>query len=325
MPRRRTESNLKPKAFYPELTYVLLEQDSELYKTAYIIVKKEKGIYVVMKREQATQSQKLMVFVLTMSLYGLATLFTELIPKFQVGIVEFSVEYFLFIPLVLGMLFDPLSAALGAATGELVFSEIMLGQFGGLGEVEKFITVTIGIYVAGRLVRNPKNQKMVGIAAMLGVIVQQFLGTMVDILKVQFAIEDFEAVEGLPEAVAVTEGFAFLNDVLFSGILFCLLPTLFLVPRLYGKIEPLLGMQPRTENTALSAIGVKTAIVCVIAFLGAIAAEFLAESGFELVSWEADWAESTGAMAVGMLIAAVAAVVVLVIMKKNAERAQMQK
>ena len=50
-----------------------------------------------------TQSQKLMVFVLSMSLYGLAALFTELIPKFQVGIVEFSVEYFLFIPLTLAM------------------------------------------------------------------------------------------------------------------------------------------------------------------------------------------------------------------------------
>ena len=277
-----------------------------------------------MKKEQATQSQKLMVFVLTMSLYGLATLFTELIPKFQVGIVEFSVEYFLFIPLVLGMLFDPLSAALGAATGELVFSEIMLGQFGGLGEVEKFITVSIGVYVAGRLVRNPKNQKMVGIAAMIGVIVQQFLGTMVDILKVQFAVEDFEAVAGLPESVFVTEGFAFLNDVLFSGILFCLLPTLFLVPKLYGKIEPLLGMQPRTEKTALSSIGIKTVIGCIIAFIGAIAAEFLAESGFELIDWEADWAESTGAMAIGMLVAAVVAVVILVLMKKNAEKAQAQ-
>ena len=65
------------------------------------------------KKQTMNQSQKLMVFVLTMSLYGLATLFTELIPKFQVGIVEFSVEYFLFIPLVLAMLFDPMSAALG--------------------------------------------------------------------------------------------------------------------------------------------------------------------------------------------------------------------
>ena len=284
---------------------------------------KKKGD-ILMKQEQATQSQKLMVFVLTMSLYGLATLFTELIPKFQVGIIEFSVEYFLFIPLVLAMLFDPLSAALGAATGELVFSEIMLGQFGGLGEVEKFITVTIGVYVAGRLVRNPKNQKLVGIAAILGVIVQQFLGTMVDILKVQFAIEDFEAVEGLPESVFATEGFAFLNDVLFSGILFCLLPTLFLVPKLYGKIEPLLGMQPRTENTALPSIGIKMIIGCVIAFIGAIAAEFLAESGFELIEWEADWAESTGAMATGMLVAAIVAVVVLVVMKKNAEKVKIQ-
>lgn len=274
-----------------------------------------------MKKEQATQSQKLMVFVLTMSLYGLATLFTELIPKFQVGIVELSVEYFLFIPLVLAMLFDPMSAALGAATGELVFSEIMLGQFGGLGEVEKFITVTIGVYVAGRLVRNPKNQKMIGIAAMLGVVVQLFLGTMVDILKVQFAIEDFEAVAGLPESIFVTEGFAFLNDVLFSGILFCLLPTLFLIPKLYGKIEPLLGMQPRTKDTALSAMGVKTVVGCAIAFVGAIAAEFLAESGFELISWEAEWAESTGSLAIGMLVAAIVAVVVLLVTKKKADKA----
>ena len=144
-----------------------------------------------MQERTMNQSQKMMVFVLSMALYGLATLFTELIPKFQVGLVEFSVEYFLFIPLTLAMLFDPMSAALGAATGELVFSEIMLGQFGGLGELEKFITVTIGIYIAGRLVKDPKNIKMVGIAAMSGVVIQQFLGTVVDILKVQFAVADF--------------------------------------------------------------------------------------------------------------------------------------
>ena len=36
-------------------------------------------------QNKISQSQKLMVFVLSMSLYGLATLFTELIPSFQVG------------------------------------------------------------------------------------------------------------------------------------------------------------------------------------------------------------------------------------------------
>ena len=224
---------------------------------------------------------------------------------------EFSVEYFLFIPLTLAILFDPMSAALGAATGELVFSEIMLGQFGGLGELEKFITVTIGVYIAGRLVSNPQNRKMVGIAAFGGTAIQLLLGTIVDILKVQFAIEDFESVAGLPESVFATEGFAFLNDLLFSGILFCLLPTLYLVPKLYGKIEPLLGVQPRTEKTALGSIGWKAVLGCAAAFAVAIGAEFLAESGFALIDWEADWAESTTNYAVGIVIAAVLCVVVV--------------
>lgn len=274
--------------------------------------------------KQVTQSQKLMVFVLSMSLYGLATLFTELIPKFQLGIVEFSVEYFLFIPLVLSMLFDPLSAALGAATGELVFSEIMLGQFGGLGELEKFITVTIGVYIAGRMVRDLKNKKMVGVAAFVGAGTQLLMGTIVDICKVQFAVEDFEAVEGLPESVFATEGFAFMNDLLFSGVLFCLLPTLFLIPKLYGKIEPLLGMQPRTKETALDGISIKTAVGCFIAFLCAIGAEMLASNGFEMINWEASWAESGTAMAVVMIVAAVAAIAVLLVMRKKSEVAKVK-
>ena len=274
----------------------------------------------IAQKQTATQSQKLMIFVLSMSLYGLATLFTELIPKFQVGVVEFSVEYFLFIPLTLAMLFDPLSAALGAATGELVFSEIMLGQFGGLGELEKFLTVTIGVYIAGRLVKNPQNRAMVGVAAITGTAAQLLMGTVVDILKVQLAVEDFEAVAGLPESVFATEGFAFLNDLLFSGILFCLLPTLYLVPKLYGKIEPLLGMAPRTPESAVSGISPKALVVCAVGFVCAIVAELAATAGMSLIDWEAEWAESGTAMAVGMIVAAVIAIIALLVIKKNAEK-----
>lgn len=276
----------------------------------------------IVKKQTATQSQKMMVFVLTMALYGLATLFTELIPKFQVGFVEFSVEYFLFIPLTLAMLFDPLSAALGAATGELVFSEIMLGQFGGLGELEKFLTVTIGVYLAGRMVKNPKNRTMVGIAAIIGTGIQLFLGMLVDIMKVQFAVEDFEAVAGLPESVFATEGFAFCNDLLFSGILFCMLPALFLVPRLHGKIEPLLGMQPRGEETLMEGINAKVIVSCVIAFAAAAAAELLASSGMSLIEWEADWAESSMAMTVAMIVACIAVIAVLLVLKARSSHMQ---
>ena len=272
----------------------------------------------IAQKQTATQSQKLMIFVLSMSLYGLATLFTELIPKFQVGVVEFSVEYFLFIPLTLAMLFDPLSAALGAATGELVFSEIMLGQFGGLGELEKFLTVTIGVYIAGRLVKDPKNRALVGVAAITGTAAQLLMGTVVDILKVQLAVEDFEAVAGLPESVFATEGFAFLNDLLFSGILFCLLPTLYLVPKLYGKIEPLLGMAPRTPDSAVSGISPTALVVCAVGFVCAIVAELAATAGMSLIDWEAEWAESGTAMAVGMVAAAAVAIIALLVIKKNA-------
>ena len=186
------------------------------------------------------------------------------------------------------MLFDPLSAGLGAATGELVFSEIMLGQFGGLGELEKFITVTIGVYIAGRLVKNPRNRAVVA---------------------------------GLPESVFFTEGFACLNDVLFSGILFCMLPTMFLVPKLYGKIEPLLGMKPRDEKTVLGSGGVsaKTVVICIIGFIAAVAAELLATGGFELIDWEASWAESTQAMIVAIIAAAVVALIVIGVIRSRAK------
>lgn len=269
------------------------------------------------KKQTYNSSQKLMIFVLTMSLYGLATMFTELIPSFNVGIFEFSVEYFFFIPLTLAMLFDPLTVGLGAATGEVIFSEIMLGQFGGLGELEKFITVTIGVYIAGRLIKNPENRKMVGVAAFIGTAVQLAMGAIVDMAKVQFAIEDFEAVAGLPESVYFTEGWAFLNDLMFSGILFALIPTVLLVPRLYGKIEPLLGMRPRTPEMRMEGIGGKALVWIVIGFIVATAAEMAAESGFQLVDWEANWAGNTTTILIGMIAASALAILVLMVMRSR--------
>lgn len=255
-----------------------------------------------------SQSQKMMVFVLSMSLFGLATLFSELVPGVQIGIVEFSIEYFAFIPLTLAILFDPFYAAIGAATGEVVFSEIMLGQFGGIGEVEKFILFSLGIYVAGMIVKDPLNRKQVAVASIIGIAVHQVLGGAVDILKVVFAIEEFEAISGLPQSVYFVEGWEVINDLLFSGILFCMLPTVYLVPRLYGKIEPLLGIRVRsTENRPAfgEMINTKTVLIAAGLFLLATTAEFLAESGINLIDWEADWAESSTAFIISIAIATV--------------------
>lgn len=248
------------------------------------------------KKYTLTQSQKMMVFILSMSLYGLSNMITELVPSIYLGPVEFSIEYFAFIPLTLCILFHPLYAALGASLGEVIFGELMLGQFGGFGELEKFISFSLAMYIAGIMVTDPKNRRQVGIAAMSGVIIHQLISMMVDIAKVWIGVDDFEALPGLAESVVIVEGFSFLNDVFFSGILFALLPTLYLVPRLYGKIEPLLGMKPRTRENAWSIRGIlhpKLVIAAVVLAFCAFGFEFLSETDFNMFEWEAPFAEDS--------------------------------
>ncbi|TPE67981.1 hypothetical protein [Halalkalibacterium halodurans] len=277
------------------------------------------------ERYKLTRSQKMMVFILSMSLYGLSNMITELIPKFYLGPIEFSVEYFAFIPLTLCILFHPLYAAIGASLGEVIFGEIMLGQFGGLGELEKFISFSLAMFVAGTIVRNPLNKRQVGFAAMLGVIIHQFISAVVDICKVWIGVEELEAVPGLAESIVVIEGFSFLNDVLFSGILFALLPTLYLVPRLYGKVEPLLGMKPRDRSVHYSLKEILTPrLVTTFILLAAIAAiaEFLAEADFALVEWDLDLGDGYVFISIGAAIFLSILTIWLMMRKKrkNAER-----
>lgn len=68
----------------------------------------------VPRPQDMTSSQKLMVFVLSMTLFGLANILTEVLPEFRVGPVELSVSYLAFVPVVMVSLFNPLYAALGA-------------------------------------------------------------------------------------------------------------------------------------------------------------------------------------------------------------------
>ena len=203
---------------------------------------------MVTKPYELTQSQKMMVFILSMCLYGLSNMFTELVPSVNLGPIELGIDAFAFIPLTLCILFHPLYAAIGASTGELIFGELMLGQFGGIGEIEKFILFSLGMVIGGMIVRNPEKNHKLLLVRLLGYGIFLVLRTIVDILKVVIGVEDFEAVPGLAESIFVVEGVEFLTDLIFSGTLFALLPTIYLVPRLYGKIEPLLGMKPRNNK-----------------------------------------------------------------------------
>ncbi len=242
------------------------------------------------ERYKLTDQQKMMVFILSMSLFGVATMISELLPEFQIGIFEIEVEYFIFIPLTLAILFHPLHAALGAAIGRIVFGEIMLGQFEALGEIESFLSLVLALYIAGIIVRDPRNKKMVGFAAILAVAIDQFISMVVDIGKVWIGVEEVDVIPGLIESAIVVEGWSFINELLFTGILFSLIPTMYLVPKLYGKIEPLLGVKPKTPDLHIplsDIITPKTIIVALVVTFIAFVAEAFSESDLA-PEWE--WA-----------------------------------
>lgn len=268
------------------------------------------------RRYELTQSQKLMVFILSMSLYGISNMFSELIPELKLGPIELKVEYFAFIPLTLCILFHPLYAAIGASFGEVIFGELLLGQFGGLGELEKFIEFTLAMYIAGMLVSNPRSKKQLAIASFVAVGIDQMLSSIVDIAKVWFGIEELEAVPGIPESILLIEGLSFVNAMVITGILFSLLPTLYLVPRLYGKIEPLLGMKPRDSRVPLS-LGqlltprlLLTAILFV--FIGG-GAEFLSEADINFAVWEPEFIEQYGSGFMWVSVGAAAIVLIITV------------
>lgn len=200
------------------------------------------------KHYELTTSQKLMIFVLSMALFGLSNILLEILPDVHIGPVDFSVSYFVFIPLTMAALFSPFWAALGAPLGEIIFTDLLMGDFSGLSEVEGFLQMFLAVYIAGSVIRNPRSRPQIITGALLVVFIDKLLSTVVDLGKVWIGVEEAEYVEGLPESMLILEGLGFGIDILMSGVLFGVLPALWLIPALHGKIEPLLGMRPRVPG-----------------------------------------------------------------------------
>lgn len=244
------------------------------------------------EERKLTQSQKMMVFVLSMSLFGVSKLIAEIIPSFEFGPIDLSVSYFAFIPLVLVALFHPLQVAIGASVGKIIFADLLLGDFDGIGALESFIQLSLAMYIAGLLIRNPLNKWQLGIAAFVGVAIDQILSSVVDIGKIWFGVEELEAVPGLPESIVLLEGISFINEMLITGVLFGIIPMIYLVPRLYGKIEPLMGMKPRekrVEAKMTQFLTPKLLFTALFFLFVAMIGEYMAELDISLAFWSTDF------------------------------------
>lgn len=225
---------------------------------------------------QLSTPQKLMVFVLSMSLFGLSNIVLEIIPDISIGPVDISVSYFVFVPLVMVALFSPFWAALGAPLGEIVFTDLLMGDFSGLAEIEGFIQMSLALYIAGTLIRNPRSRPQIWLGAIVVVVIDKALSAIVDLLKVWIGVEDAEYVEGLPQSILLLESIGFGVDVIMSGILFGAIPAMWLIPKLHGRIEPLLGMRPRAVGEPIPGAAPASAWFVVVAVVAAIASFFFA-------------------------------------------------
>ncbi|MFZ7101136.1 MAG: cell division protein FtsQ [Peptococcaceae bacterium] len=245
-------------------------------------------------KSSVEQSKTVMLFILAMSLSGLENLVAEIIPELQIGPVELGISSFIFIPIILCILFDNFWVALAAPIGEIVFADLLLGEFGGLGEFEEIIILTMGLFIAGKLVKDVTNRKQLMIAALIGFGFQELASTFIDIGKVWIGIEQLEAVPGLPASIVVIEGVDFLVEFVITGIIFGVLPTLYFVPRFYGKLEPLLGIKPRKITDSSTALPAAIILGAVFAAILGTAVAFMAEMGISIIEWEGEFLDKFG-------------------------------
>lgn len=280
------------------------------------------------QERKLTSNQKFMVFILSMSIFGLSDLITQIIPDIAVGPVELGIPYFAFIAITLAILFDPFTVAIGSAFGAIIFGGLLMGDFGGIGELEGFLQLSMAIFIGGMAVSNPMDKKQICIASMLTVGFDKFVGGLVDIGKVLIGVAELEPVSGLPQSIFAIEGVAFTTDFIIAGIIFGAIPAMFLVPKLYGKIEPLLGMKPRTERPGVEwskIINAKNVIIAIVLSLVSAGVAFLDEMDIKFGEWAPEFEELLGGNFIYLAIGVAAIVVVIVTMyminrsKKNKE------
>lgn len=249
------------------------------------------------REKRLTSNQKFMVFMLSMTIFGLADLVTQILPELSIGFIEIRVPYFAFIAITLAILFDPFTVAIGSAFGAVIFGGLLMGNFGGVGEIEGFLQLSVAIFLGGMAVSNPLNKVQVFIASCITVGFDKFVGGLVDVAKVLIGLEGLEPVSGLPESIFIIQGVEFLNDFILAGIIFGALPAMYLVPKLYGKIEPLLGMKPRKEMPKMEwskILNVKVILVSIILGLISAGAAFLSEMDINIIEFELGFEELLG-------------------------------
>jgi len=238
----------------------------------------------------------MMAFILIMSLHGLQSMITELLPEFSVAGLGVSIGPFWFVAMSIVLLFRSFWACLAIPMGGIVFGEILIGDFSALGAVEGLVVITTSWFFVMALVTNPEDPKQIAALGFLAKAMEEIAAWFIDVGKFYVGVEELEAIQWLPETVWATEGMGALVQIIVAGLIFGAIPTLYLYPRLRGKIEPLLGMNPieGRDGPMFNRSAAKRLVAWFMLLPVAFVFETLSETSGGLIVFEPEFVEVYG-------------------------------
>jgi hypothetical protein len=238
----------------------------------------------------------MMIFILVMSLHGLQSLITELLPEFSVAGLGVEIGPFWFVAMAVVLLFRSFWACLAIPVGGIVFGEILIGDFSALGAVEGLVVITASWFFAMSLITDPEDPKQIVMIGFLAKAMEETAAWFIDVGKFYVGVEELEAIAWLPETVWATEGIGALVQIIIAGLIFGAIPAYYLYPRLRGKIEPLLGMEPATgrDGPMFTRSSLKRLVAWFLLLPIAFAVETLSETSGGLIVFEPAFVETYG-------------------------------
>lgn len=265
----------------------------------------------------------MMVFILVMSLHGLQSMITELLPEFTVAGLGVEIGPFWFVAMSVVLLFRSFWACLAIPVGGIVFGEILIGDFSALGAVEGLIVITMSWFFVMSLITDPTDVKQIAAVGFVAKAMEETAAWFIDVGKFYIGVEELEAIAWLPETVWATEGIGALVQIIGAGLVFGAIPTLYLYPRLRRKIEPLLGMNPveGRGGPMFTRSSLKRLIAWVLLLPVAFVFEMLSETSGGLIVFEPEFVEVYGQafLFVPILIAAAVAFGLVFYRQRNLE------
>ncbi|ERH02933.1 MAG: hypothetical protein J07HN6_00251 [Halonotius sp. J07HN6] len=237
----------------------------------------------------------MMAFVLIMSLHGMQSMITELLPDIS-GVLDVQIGPFWFIAMAVVLLFRSFWACLAIPVGTVVFGEILIGDFNALGAVEALVVVTLSWFFVMSLITDPTDPKQIAGLGFLAKAMEEIGAWLIDVGKFYVGVEEIDAIAWLPETVWITEGMGAFVQIIVAGIIFGAVPAYFLYPRLRGKIEPLLGMSPveARDGPMFTRTSAKRLLAWTVFLPVAFAFEALSETSAGLINFTPQFVETYG-------------------------------